>query len=102
MAAEPFDPGGARDPADLRVFGWAWYTVGSAVFLVGSDRADPTQRPRLGDSDQGPYWRVSDLARVVEAGDADPSRVHLARELLGGVMADLAADAGLGRGAEDR
>lgn len=102
MAAEPFDPEGARDPADLRVFGWAWYTVGSAIFLVGTDRADPARRPQLRDSDQGPFWRVSELARIVEEGDEDPSRVHLARELLAGVMADLAADAGLGRGTGDR
>jgi len=97
LAAQRFDPEGDGDPADLRVFGWAWYAVGSALFLVGTDRADPVSRPRLGDSDQGPFWRLSDLARTLEEGDEDASRVHLARELIGGVMADLAADAGLGR-----
>ena len=99
VAAQRFDPEGPGDPADLRVFGWAWYALGSALFLVGTDQADPARRPRLGDSDQGPFWRLSELARIVEEGDADQTRVQMARELLGGVMADLAADAGLGRGA---
>lgn len=97
VAAERFDPDGTADPADLRVLGWAWYTVGTAVFLVGTDEADPARQPGLGDSRPGPFWRISDIARIVEHGDDDPVRVNLARELMAGVMADVAKDGGIGK-----
>jgi hypothetical protein len=98
MTASRFDPEGLGDPAGLRVTGWAWYLLESALFLVGADDADPDRRPILQDSGPAPFWRVSDLARIVELGDDDPWRVRVARELLGAVVADLAADPGFGGG----
>ena len=101
MSASRFDPEGIGDPAELRVTGWAWYAIESALFLVGTDAADPDRRPVLQDSAPAPFWRISDLARVVELGDDDPWRERVARELLGAVVADLAADPGLG-GSKER
>jgi hypothetical protein len=94
VAAERFDPEGALGPAALRVTGWAWYRVGSMLILVGSDKADEGQRPALMDGTPPPFWRLSELARVVEHGDADPWRERVAHELLVAVMNDLAADGG--------
>lgn len=95
MAATRFDPEGTADPSELRVTGWAWYALDSMLFLVGTDSADPGRRPALGDGGPAPFWRVSHLARIVELGDVDPWRERMAQELLGAVMADLAADRGL-------
>ena len=57
--------------------------------------ADAEGRPTLEDSDPTPFWRLSEIAQVVEHGDDDPWRLQVARELLAGVMADLAADPGV-------
>ncbi|MPZ13417.1 MAG: hypothetical protein GEU73_03165 [Chloroflexi bacterium] len=92
--AERFDPGGTSGPDGLRVNGWAWYSVGSMLFLVGTETANPRQRPALMDGTPPPFWRVSELARIVEDGDPDPWRVQVARRLLSAVVADLAADPG--------
>ena len=94
MAAVRFDPQDVG-PKGLREQGWAWYTIESAMFLVGTDSADPELRPTLEDSDPTPFWRLSEIAQVVEHGDDDPWRVRVARELLAGVMSDLAADPGV-------
>jgi hypothetical protein len=65
------------------------------LFLVGSDDADEARRPALSDgSTPPPFWRLSELAHVVEHGDSDPWRERVAHELLVGVMNDLAADGG--------
>lgn len=96
MPASRFDPEGIEGPAGLRLTGWAWYAVESALFLVGTDDANPDRRPALQDSGPAPFWRVSDLARIVELGDDDPWRERVAREILGAVVADLAADPGFG------
>lgn len=93
MPARRFDPD-EMGPAMLRVTGWAWYEVDSALFLVGTDVADPDRRPALMGGSPPPFWRVSELARTVEHGDPDPWREHIARELLTAVLADLAADRG--------
>lgn len=95
MSAERFDPEGSADPAELRVTGWAWYQLDSMLFLVGADAADPARRPAFMGGTPPPFWRISELARMVELGEDDPWRQHMARELLAAVIADLAADAGL-------
>jgi len=94
MAATRFDPED-MGPETLRVTGWSWYQLDSMLFLVGTDEADLARRPAFMDGTLPPFYRVSDLARIVEQGDPDPARVQLARELMAGVMADLAADRGL-------
>src|SRR5437762_8392303 len=84
VAAERFDPEGLLGPAALRVTGWAWYRVDQMLFLVGADKADPDRRPALMDgSTPPPFWRLSELAQVVEHGDPDPWRERVAHELLG-------------------
>jgi hypothetical protein len=90
MAAKRFDPE-EIGPARLRDTGWSWYEVGMALILVGSDGADESIRPALGDGSPPPFWRVSELARVVEQGSPDPWMEAMARELMAGVLADLAA-----------
>jgi hypothetical protein len=94
MAATRFDPED-MGPETLRVTGWSWYQLDSMLFLVGTDDADVDRRPSFMDGTPAPFYRVSDLARIMEQGDPDPGRVQLARELMAGVMADLAADRGL-------
>jgi len=84
-------------PETLRVTGWSWYQVDTMLFLVGTDQADPARQPIFEGGTPPPYYRVSELGRIVEEGDSDdPWRLRLARELLAGVMADLAEDRGLG------
>jgi len=94
MAASRFDPEG-MGPETLRVTGWSWYQVDSMLFLVGTDDADVDRQPVFEGGTATPYYRLSELARIIEEGDGDPWRVRLARELLGGVMADLADDRGI-------
>jgi len=94
MAATRFDPEG-MGPETLRVTGWSWYQVDSMLFLVGTDEADVARQPIFEGGTAPPFYRLSELARILEEGDADPWRVRLARELVGGVMADLAEDRGI-------
>jgi len=94
MPAERLDADDALGPESLRVTGWAWYRVDTMVVLVGTDTADPDRRPVPMDGTPPPYWRISELAHMVEVGDSDPWREHMARELLFAVAADLAADPG--------
>jgi hypothetical protein len=94
VAAERFDPEDMLGPAALRVTGWAWYKLGEMLFLVGSDTADEDRRPALMGGTPPPFWRLSELARVVEHGDSDPWRERVAHELLAAVMKDLMADGG--------
>ena len=91
MAAKGFDPD-QIGPSRLRLTGWAWYEVGTMLVLVGTDTADEASRPPLMDGSPPPFWRVSDLARTVEQGSPDPWFEAFARELMAGILADLAAD----------
>jgi hypothetical protein len=95
VTAERFDPEGG-DPATLRVTGWAWYRIDSMLFLVATDSADPADCPGLEGDSPPVFWRLSELARTAEEGDADPWREQMARALLRAVAIDLAADPGLG------
>src|SRR5204862_1041121 len=55
------------------------------LFLVGTDQADPARQPIFEGGTPPPYYRVSELGRIVEEGDSDdPWRLRLARELLAG------------------
>ena len=94
MAATRFDPEG-MGPETLRVTGWSWYQVDSMLFLVGTDEAELDRRPVFMGGTPAPFYRLSELVRIIEEGDADPWRLRLARELVAGVMADLAEDRGI-------
>ncbi len=94
MAATRFDPEG-MGPETLRVTGWSWYSVDSMLFLVGTDGADVERQPVFEGGTAAPFYRLSELVRIVEEGDSDPWRARLARELVAGVMADLAEDRGI-------
>lgn len=94
MGATRFDPEG-MGPETLRVTGWSWYQVDTMLFLVGTDGADLDRRPAFMDGTAPPFYRLSELVRIVEEGDPDPWRARLARELVAGVMADLAEDRGI-------
>ncbi len=94
MAATRFDPED-MGPETLRVTGGRWYRRDSMLFLVGPDGADVDRRPAFMDGTAPPFYLLSELVRIVEEGDPDPWRVHLARELVAGVMADLAEDRGI-------
>ena len=94
MAATRFDPEG-MGPETLRVTGWSWYQVESMLFLVGTDDAEVDRQPVFEGGTPSPCYRLSELARIIEDGDGDPWQVRLARELLAGVMADLAEDRGI-------
>ena len=94
MAATRFDPEG-MGPETLRVTGWGWYQVESMLFLVGTDEADVARQPIFEGGTTVPFYRLSELVRIVEVGDDDPWRLRLARELVAGVMADLAEDRGI-------
>ena len=94
MAATRFDPEG-MGPETLRVTGWSWYQLDSMLFLVATDVADLERRPAFMDGTAPPFYRLSELVRIVEEGDADPWRERMARELVAGVMADVAADRGI-------
>lgn len=94
MAATRFDPED-MGPETLRVTGWSWYQLDSMLFLIGTDSAQLDRRPAFMDGTAPPFYRLSELARIVEDGDDDPWRVHMARELVAGVMADLAEDRGI-------
>jgi hypothetical protein len=94
VAATRFDPEG-MGPEMLRVTGWSWYQVDTMLFLVGTDSADIERRPAFMDGTVPPFYRLSELVRIVEDGDPDPWRLQLARELVGGVMADLVEDRGI-------
>jgi len=65
------------------------------LFLVGTDDAEVDRQPVFEGGTPSPYYRLSELARIIEEGDGDPWQVRLARELLTGVMADLAEDRGI-------
>ena len=94
MGATRFDPEG-MGPEMLRVTGWSWYQVDTMLFLVGTDGADIARRPAFMDGTAPPFYRLSELRQIVEDGDPDPWRERLARELMAGVMADLAEDRGI-------
>ena len=94
MGATRFDPEG-MGPEMLRVTGWSWYQVDTMLFLVGTDGADLARRPAFMDGTVPPFYRISELRQIVEDGDPDPWRERLARELMAGVMADLAEDRGI-------
>ena len=97
MTATRFDPEDTLGAAALRVTGWAWYRLDdSMLFLVGTDSADIRNRPAFMNGTPPPFWRLSDLANVVENGDEDPWRVQVARQLLRAVVVDLAEDSGFG------
>lgn len=94
MAASRFDPEGMAIPCGLLATGWAWYLLDTMLMLVGTENADPATRPALMDGTPPPFWRLSDLARIVELGDQDPWTTQVARELLAAVAGDLVATPG--------
>jgi hypothetical protein len=94
MAATRFDPEG-MGPETLRVTGWSWYQVETMLFLVGTDDADPDRQPVFEGGTAAPFYRLSELVRIVEEGDSAPWRLRLARELVSAVMADVAEDRGI-------